>query len=168
MRSSTYTGALLVMIGCGAPVAAETMSATYRALHKGDKFDVTLNDESTGRMIFYSTSRATQLHVQGSSIFDGAVGGSSGWWEAVKGVSRGQGSVKYVKDGDTYQTEWNGVCFPVTAADGKGVPHCFGGFVMVPGTGTGRFAGMKGGGGWVARMLPSGEFEEEWKGVFER
>ena len=147
---------------------AETMTATYQAIHKGDKFEVIMNDESSGRMVFYSTTRATQKQLQGTILFDGATGGSSGFWEASKGISQGKGTVKYEKTGDVYQTEWNGVCFPQPGADGKPVPHCYGGWYLVPSVATGRFAGLKGGGSWKAKMLPSGEFEEEWIGNFER
>jgi len=64
--------------------------------------------------------------------------------------------------------EWTGVCYPVGQADGKPQGYCSGGWFVVPGSGTGPFAGIAGGGVWTGVSNPDGTFAEEWNGMLEQ
>jgi hypothetical protein len=72
------------------------------------------------------------------------------------------------KDGDSYKLEWAGECFSLSGPEGKPVGYCAGGAFVTPGSGTGRFAGLSGGGTWRGHALPNGDFEVEENLVLEK
>jgi hypothetical protein len=93
---------------------------------------------------------------------------NSGYWDLTQGRGRGNGFAQAEKGGDAYMLEWDGTCYPVSGTDGKPVTRCGGGWYFVPGSGTGRYANIGGGGTWRGVVLPSGDFEEEGNGFLEQ
>lgn len=51
------------------------------------------------------------------------------------------------------------MCSTIPDKDGKPSTYCAAGWTVIPGSGTGRFANLAGGGNWTGVVLPDGAFE---------
>jgi hypothetical protein len=147
----------------------ETTEVVASAVHKGEKFEPLRNDEKSGRLVFFSQSRANDRETRGKGLFDGTNRTTTAYWDMTNGLGAGNGFSRQENGGDSVVIQWTGVCYPIAGSDGKAVPHCSGGWYAVPGTGTGRYASVKSAGGtWTGRMMPDGNFHEEWRGLIEQ
>src|SRR5688500_4010738 len=90
-------------------------------------------------------------------------GGDGGTSRRTMGTSTD--SISTGKARVTVQAGWAGE-YGVMRPDGKPVTYCAGGCSVVPGSGTGRFARLSGGGGnWCGHAGPNEDFEVNWSGV---
>lgn len=148
--------------------AGETFTMSVRAVHKNDKFELLAKDERTGRMSFFSTSKAVDREVKGRGLWNDSTRGTTAHWDMMNGIGFGHGFAKTEKGGGTVLVEWTGICYPVGGTEAKPTTYCSGGHFVVPGSGTGPFAGLKGGGTWTGTGGVDGNFVEEWAGVYEQ
>jgi hypothetical protein len=159
----------LMCLSSGGLALAERIEDRGTKVNKTDKFEVMLDDKATGRMAFFTAFHATtKAKGGGGGLFDGV--NNKGQLTCVLVQGRGQCSGFDIneKDGDTYRVEWAGTCYILTGSDGKPVGYCAGGGYAVPGSGTGRYTGLSGGGAWWGHALPDGDFEVEWVDVWEK
>jgi hypothetical protein len=136
--------------------------------NKTDKLEVMLDEKSSGRFAFFTAFHATFKQTKGGSLFDGVNNKGQGTGVLVNGNGPVSGFDINEKDGDTYKVEWAGECYSVSGPDGKPVGYCSGGGYVVPGSGTGRFAGLSGGTIWWGHGLPNGDFEVEGRDILEK
>jgi len=148
--------------------AGEPVVVAASKINHGDKFEVVLDDKNTGRMVYYFSFHAVNNASKGGDLVDGSKNTGGGWADMTNGRGHLSGFDVNEKDGDSYKAGWAGECYPVTGKDGKPVPHCDGGWSVVPGSGTGRYAGLSGGGQWHGVALPDGTFSVEWGGTVEK
>ena len=152
----------------GAATAGEKIETHWTKVNKSDKFEVMLDEKSSGRFAFFMAFHATYKQTKGGNLFDGVNNKGQGTAVLVNGNGPVSGFDINEKDGDTYKTEWSGDCYTLTGADGKPVGYCSGGGYVVPGSGTGRFAGLLGGGVWWGHGLPNGDFQVEGMDFMEK
>ena len=152
----------------GAAIAGERMEAHWTKVNKTDKLEVMLDEKSSGRFAFFTAFHATYKQTKGGSLFDGVNNKGQGTGVLVNGNGPVSGFDINEKDGDTFKVEWAGECYSVSGPDGKPVGYCSGGGYVVPGSGTGRFAGLSGGTIWWGHGLPNGDFEVEGRDIFEK
>jgi hypothetical protein len=168
-RRIVAVGMGLMLIGSvNSALAGQPYPIVVKATHKGEKFEVINNDERTGRMVFFSQSKATDRETRGKGLYNDSARTTTAHWDLVNGYGTGSGFSKTEKGGGSVLAQWNGVCYPVNGADGKAVPHCSGGWFIVTGSGSGPFSGLKGGGSWTGAVTPDGGFDEEWMGLLEQ
>jgi len=148
--------------------AAEKMQIATTKVNKGDKFEVVLDDKTTGRLVFFSSWHATYRQTKGGNLFDGVNNTGGGYADLTQGHGHASGFDVNEKGGDIYKVGWVADCYATTGADGKPWGHCDGGWYVVPNSGTGRFAGLSGGGQFEAHALPSGEYEVNTTGTLEK
>jgi len=152
-------GFIAMTTAVGAAVAAEKIETHWSKVNKTDKFEVMLDEKSSGRFAFFVAFHATFKQTKGGSLFDGMNNKGQGTAVFVNGNGPISGFDINEKDGDTYKVEWNGECYSLSGPDGKPVGYCSGGAFVVPGSGTGRFAGLSGGSVWWGHGLPDGDFQ---------
>ena len=152
----------------GAATAAERIESHWTKVNKTDKFEVMLDEKSSGRFAFFFTYHATFKSIKPGGFFDGVNNKGQGTASLVNGNGPVSGFDISEKDGDTYKSEWSGECYSVTGPDGKPIGYCSGGGFIVPGSGTGRFAGLSGGGVWWGHALPDGDFQVEGVDFMEK
>ncbi|MCC7547811.1 MAG: hypothetical protein IT532_08595 [Burkholderiales bacterium] len=160
--ASLAVGAALALSALAAH-AAEPFVTTARAVHKPAKFEVILEDKAAGRLVYYSESTTNDKEVQGRGLWTGSSRIARGHWDLTHGAGTGRGSVSVDNAGSTLNVEWAGICYMVGDK-----PRCSGGWNAVPGSGTGKFAGLTGGGTWQGSPNAEGNFDEEWTGLLQQ
>ncbi len=173
MRHAHHPAALaLVLAGslgmAGTACAGQAFTVAVKAIHKGEKFEMIHNDERTGRMVFFSQSRAVDRETKGKGLWNDSLRTATAHWDMTNGTGTGRGFARTEKGGGVVFVEWTGTCYGTGIVDGKPVTYCSGGWFVVPGSGTGPFAGLKGGGTWTGTNNAEGNFAEEWAGVMEQ
>lgn len=159
----------VVSAGFNAPAfAASSFVTNAKAVHKGEKFEILSKDEKSGRMVFFSQSKAIDQETRGKGLYNGSSRTSSAHWDLTNGYGAGRGFSRTEKAGGSVLVEWTGVCYPATGADGRSAPYCSGGWFVVPGSGSGPFAGLGGGGTWTGSVAADSGFNEEWTGLMEQ
>ncbi|MBX9964507.1 MAG: hypothetical protein K2Y35_15720 [Burkholderiales bacterium] len=149
-------------------LAAQPFLISAKATHKGEKFEIIGKDEKSGRMVFFSQSKAIDQETRGKGLYNGSSRTSSAHWDLTNGYGIGTGFSRIEKAGGSVLVEWTGVCYPVAGSDNKSTPYCSGGWFVVPGSGSGPFAGLSGGGTWTGSVAADGGFNEEWSGLMEQ
>ena len=134
---------------------------------KMGKFEVLLEDRNAGRLVYYFTFKADNKQVEGGDLFDASTNTGGGFADLVKGAGPVNGFDLYQKDGDIYKVGWAGSCAK-SVVEGRTVDQCSGGWTVIPASGTGRFAGLSGGGQWRSHSLPNGDYIVEKTGALER
>ena len=148
--------------------AGEQMQYATTKVNKSDKFEVVLDDKNVGRLVFFSSWHATYKQTKGGNLFDGVNNTGGGYFDLLQGHGHASGFDVNEKGGDIYKVGWTGDCYATTGSDGKPWGHCDGGWYVVPNSGTGRFAGLSGGGQFEAHALPSGDYEVNTTGTVEK
>ena len=152
---------------CTAHVAvAESTTVSMTKSNKNDKFEVVLDDKNAGRLIFFVAYHATWKQTKGGNLINGVNNKGSGYADLTNGRGHISGADIEEKDGDSYKSEWGGECYPVVDSDGKSIGHCAGAWFVVPGSGTGRFANISGGGYWHGHEAGE-EFKVESSGILQ-
>src|SRR6185503_21109731 len=105
-------------------------------VNKTDKYEVMLDEKSTGRSVFFIAFHGTDKQTKGGDLFDGVNNKGQGTASLFQGNGPVSGFDVDEKDGDTYKLEWSGQCFSLSGPDGKPVGYCAGGGHVVPGSGT--------------------------------
>ena len=162
---STFLG---LSILAASALAGEKMEVRLSKTNKTDKFEVMLDDKSAGRFSFFMAFHGTYKQTRGGSLFEGVNNTGQGTGVLFQGNGPVSGFDVDEKDGDSYKLEWAGECFSLSGSDGKPVGYCAGGAFVAPGSGTGRFAGLSGGGNWRGHSLPNGDFDVEENLVLEK
>jgi hypothetical protein len=151
-----------------AALAGEQMQIAQTKINKGDKFEVVLDDKNAGRLVFFTSWHAVYKQTKGGNLLDGVNNTGAGYVDLTQGHGHESGFDVNEKGGDTYKSGWAADCYTTTGPDGKPQGHCDGGWYVVPNSGTGRFAGLSGGGTFEAHALPSGEYEVNSTGTIEK
>jgi hypothetical protein len=162
---STLLGLTIV---AGGALAGDKMEVRLNKINKTDKFEVMLDDKSAGRFSFFMAFHGTYKQTRGGILFEGVNNKGQGTGVLFQGNGPVSGYDIDEKEGDTYKLEWTGECFSLSGPDGKPVGYCAGGAFVAPGSGTGRFAGLTGGGNWRGHSLPNGDFDVEENLVLEK
>lgn len=162
---STLLGLTIV---AGGALAGDKMEVRLNKINKTDKFEVMLDDKSAGRFSFFMAFHGTYKQTRGGTLFEGVNNKGQGTGVLFQGNGPVSGYDIDEKEGDTYRLEWIGECFSLSGPDGKPVGYCAGGAFVAPGSGTGRFAGLTGGGNWRGHSLPNGDFDVEENLVLEK
>ena len=162
---STLFGMTIVT---GNALAGDKMEVRLSKINKTDKFEVMLDDKSAGRFAFFIAFHGTYKQTKGGDLFEGVNNKGQGTAALFQGNGPVSGYDIDEKDGDIYKLEWSGECFSLSGPDGKPVGYCAGGAFIAPGSGTGRFAGLSGGGNWRGHSLPNGDFDVEENLVLEK
>ena len=149
-------------------IAGEPINWTLTKVNKPDKFELLFEDKKSGRTVAFLTFNAITKQTKGGTLMDGLKNSGTGYVDQTQGRGHFHGFDVFEKEGDIWRDEWSGECYMVSGPDSKPVQHCAGGWSVIPGSGTGRFAGLSGGGTFVAHALPSGEFEVEATGNAEK
>jgi len=149
-------------------MAGDKIEVRMNKINKTDKYEVLLEDKSSERLAFFIAFHGTYQQTKGGNLFDGVNNKGQGNGVLFQGSGPVSGFDVDEKDGDIYKLEWSGQCFLLSGPDGKPVGYCAGGGHVVPGSGTGRFAGLSGGGYWYGHGLPNGDFEVEENFVYEK
>lgn len=170
MRGTLCIVGLITGVICSVGVAKADSSVPFawKATHTNGKWEAMTGEKETGKAALFFTNQTSDKQTSGGNLIDGNQRVNSGFWEFSKGRGIGHGFARAEKAGDIYVLEWTGVCYDLSGADGKPISRCGGGFVFVPGAGTGRFANVKGGGIWRGMVQPNGDFEEEANGYIEQ
>lgn len=159
--------AAIAGLSWGQVYAGEPVAISAKATHKPDKFYPTYQDDKAGRIAYTSSSWAVDREITKTGIVADKRW-CQGSWDMTGGAGGGHGYCKAEKGGDTVQLQWNGMCDTLTDKDGKPQTRCGGGWVYVPGSGTGRYAGIRGNGAWWGLGTADGGFEEEWNGYYQK
>lgn len=168
-RLAVVVGLTLVSTGmCMETLAAQPFVTSAKATHKGEKFEIIGKDEKSGRMVFFSQSKAIDQETRGKGLYNGSSRTSSAHWDLTNGYGTGTGFSRTEKAGGSILVEWTGVCYPANGPDSKTTPHCSGGWFVVPGSASGPFTGLTGGGTWTGSVTADGSFTEEWTGLMEQ
>ena len=173
MKTFTVGNLLSFALACAMSIpfaawAGEPVAVAATKVNYGDKFEVVLDDKNANRMVYFFSFHAINKALKGGNLIDGSKNTGGGYADITNGRGHLSGFDVNEIDGDTYKAGWAGECYPVNGADGKPVAHCAGGWSVVPASGTGRFAGISGGGDWHGRALPDGNFAVEWTGTLEK
>ncbi|MBK8019741.1 MAG: hypothetical protein IPK20_25665 [Betaproteobacteria bacterium] len=160
--------AATVLLGPHASLAGQTFPMTVTAVHKPEKFEQIGKDEKNGRLTFFSLSKAVDRELRGKGLWADSSRTATAYWDMAGGYGTGRGFSRTEKSGGSVLVEWNGVCYPAGEAGGKPVTHCSGGWFVVPGSGSGPFSGLAGGGTWTGTGTADGGFLEEWSGLMEQ
>jgi len=160
---ASLTAVVWMGLASTAVVAGEPFVTTAKAVHKPGKFEVILEDKATGRLVYYSEGSTNDKEIQGKGLWTGSSRIARGHWDLTNGAGTGHGSVEVENAGSKLKGEWVGICYMVGDK-----PRCSGGWNVVPGSGTGRFAGLTGGGTWQGSPIPEGGFDEEWTGLLRQ
>ena len=155
-------------IAVGSALAGEKMEIVRNKVNKNDQYEVMLNDKSVGRLAFFIAYHGTYKQTKGGDLFDGVNEKGQGTAVLLQGNGPISGFNLNEKEGDTFRSEWSGECFSLSGPDGKPAGYCAGGVFVVPGTGTGRFAGLSGGGNFRGHALPNGDYAVEENLVIEK
>ena len=150
--------------------AAEPTPIAGKAQQKTEKMQVLYSNEASGRLIYVSSDKGSDKEITKTGLWDATTRTNTGMWDLTRGTGSGRGvsRVETEKGGDSYATEFDGVCTPAVGLDSKPTPRCYGGWIIIPGSGTGRFASTTGAGNWTGRLLSNGDFEVEWSGHLQR
>lgn len=153
---------------CMPSFAAEATPLTVKCVRKIEKSDVLHYDEKTGRYAGLSQASCNYKEVRGNGLFDGVRSTARGFDDFqgsngdIRGITIGE------KGGDSYRVQWDGHCFSVSGRDGKPAGRCFGSWRFIDGSGTGRFAKVRGGGYFQSMALSQDSFEAEATGYYEQ
>jgi hypothetical protein len=159
----------ILALSCAGTIAvAEPTSISMTKNNKNDKFEVVLDDKNAGRLIFFVAYHGTWKQTKGGTLIDGGNNKGSGYADLTNGRGHISGADIEEKDGDSYKSEWAGQCYPANGPDGKVIGHCAGSWFVVPGSGTGRFANISGGGYWHGHDIPGELFKVESTGTVEK
>jgi hypothetical protein len=171
MHIATVFACGAVVLATGSPIAALAgvqMAVAAIKVNKGDKFELVLDDKNAGRMVYFFSFHAINKAIKGGDLVDGVKNTGGGYADITQGRGHVSGFDVNEEDGDIWKAGWAGECYPVTGLDGTPVTHCAGGWSVVPASGTGRFAGLSGGGEFHGHALANGDFEVEWSGTLEK
>jgi len=149
-------------------MARDVVNIAGKEISRQEKFDVIFEDKSTGHMISFSQIRAKMRETKGDGLLDSLDKTCSATWDLTNGNGTAEGYCAGEKDGGKIGFKWNGMCNSAAGTSTKPVVRCGGGWIFVQGTGTGRFAGVSGGGVWSGIFVPNGDFEEEWSGIYRK
>lgn len=151
------------------PVYAAGLTAlTVKCVRKVEKSEPVYFDEKTGRYAGFSQASCNYKEMKGTGLFDGVKSTARGFDDFngangdVRGITTGE------KGGDSYRVEWDGHCFALAGAEGKPQNRCFGSWRFIEGSGTGRFAKIRGGGYFQTMGLTQETFEAEATGYYEQ
>lgn len=149
-------------------MAGEPVKMVARYADRMDKMEVLPGSQPTGRMVYSALVRGSTKETQGDGLFDGAERVTRANWDLTQGTGFGSGTLYITKDGDTLASQWTGACTTMPGKDGKPFTYCAGGWSFIPGSGTGRFAGVIGGGSWWGKPNPDGGFDGGGEGYYQR
>src|SRR4029079_3555181 len=128
-------------LAVGNAMAGDKMEIRLTKVKHSDKSEVMRDEQSTGRSVFFFAYHATYKQTKGGDLFDGVNNKGQGTVSLFQGNGPVSGYDVNEKEGATYRQEWSGECFSLSGPEGKPVAYCTGGHFVVPGSGTGRFAG---------------------------
>jgi len=149
-------------------LARDVVSIAGKEISKQEKFDVIFEDKAAGHMISFTQIRAKMHETKGDGLFEALNKTCSATWDLTHGNGTAEGYCASEKNGDKIGIKWNGMCNSAAGTAKKPLLRCGGGWIFVQGTGTGRYAGVSGGGVWTGNFLPNGDFEEEWSGIYRK
>ena len=149
-------------------LAKDLVSIAGKGIAKQEKFDVIYENKTSGHMISFTQNQAKTHEIKGDGLFDALSKTCSATWDLINGIGSVEGYCNSEKNDAKLAAKWNGMCHSAAGSAKKPVLRCGGGWTFVPGSGTGRFAGVVGGGTWTGGFLPSGDFEEEWSGIYRK
>jgi hypothetical protein len=148
--------------------AAGATPLTVKCVRKVEKVEAMYFDDKSGRYAGFSQAACIYKETKGKGLFDGVN-------STVRGIDNFNGTNGDIhgftiaeKSGDNYRVEWDGHCFSLGDADGKPVNRCFGSWRFIDGSGTGRFAKVRGGGYFQTMGLTQDSFEVEATGFYEQ
>lgn len=147
--------------------AAEPTKVTLRYLDRLETMEMMPGSSPAGRMIYSALIRGTSKETRGTGLFDASERVVRANWDLTHGSGLGSGTNIVSKGGDTITVQWSGACTTLMGKDSKPLIHCGGGWVFVPGSGTGRYAGVIGGGSWWGAPNAQGALEGEAEGYFQ-
>jgi hypothetical protein len=148
--------------------AMEVVKIAGKEIAKQEEFEVMFEDKRIGHMISFTRARTTTHETKGIGLFDAVTKICSSTWDLLSGAGSVEGFCSSEKDGDKFGVKWNGMCNSAEGSPKAPVLRCGGGWTFVPSSGTGRFTGLVGGGTWIGNFLPTGDFQEEWSGVYRK
>lgn len=151
-------------------IAAEIGYAEGVEVIANDRVDIYSEDKTAGRMLSIGSNKSrTVRETKGAGLFHNAAKGCNPVvWDLTRGTGTGSGYCKGSKGSDTYALEFNGYCATLTGGDGKPATKCSGAWKLLPGAGTGKFAGVNGVGQWWGSFNDAGDFEEQWNIHYQR
>jgi len=157
---------LLAALLCTIPgaMAAGPVAVKGKAADKAVSMEPIYQNHANGRFVFTSTNRGVVR--SDDSLFDGAERQVRAQWDLTQGSGMGHGFITMTKGGDSWSSQWNGTCTTLLGEGGKPQTQCAGGWISIPGSGSGRYAGLTGGGSWSGDVLPNGDFEGGFEGQY--
>jgi hypothetical protein len=148
--------------------AAGAIPITVKCVRKVEKIDQIAFVEKIGRYTGFSQASCNYKETKGTGLFDGVKSTVRGI-DSFNGTNGDiQGFTIAEKGGDSYRAEWDGHCFSLADGDGKPLNRCFGSWRFIQGSGTGRFANVRGGGYFQTMSLTQDSFEVEATGFYEQ
>jgi hypothetical protein len=150
--------------------AGEQVNFTAVKTNHSEKFEPLFEDKQSGRMAAMLAYSATLKQTSGGDLMDGMKNTGTGYIETTNGRGHAHGWDVLEKGGDLVKWEWAGECYmiPNESDGGKPVQQCAGGWSVVPGSGTGRYANLSGGGSWKAQATPQGEYDVQDAGYLSK
>jgi hypothetical protein len=150
--------------------AGEQVNWTGVKTNHMEKFEPLFEDKQSGRLAAMFVYSATIKTTNGSNLMDGAKNTGTGYTEQTNGRGHMHGWDIIEKGGDLVRLEWAGECYmiPNEADGGKPVQQCDGGWSVIPGSGTGGYANLSGGGSWKAQATPKGEYDVQDAGYLSK
>lgn len=147
---------------------AELQPLTEKCMRKVERFALQYQNDGDGRLIYISASACNYREAVGAGLFDGVHSTATGLTDLAKGRGQTEGVTVGEKNGDNYRVRWSGACFSSGAKTGSDVIRCSGVWAFIEGSGSGKFAGVKGGGSWNMLPLADGTIDTEATGYYER
>lgn len=159
-----------ISIGTGTAQASDIGYAEGVEVIANDRVDIYSEDKTAGRMLSIGSNKSrTVRETKGTGLFHNAAKSCNPVvWDLTRGTGTGSGYCKGSKGSDTYALEFNGYCATLTGGDGKPATKCSGAWKLLPGAGTGKFAGVDGVGQWWGSFNDAGDFEEQWSIHYQR
>lgn len=159
------TAALALNVAGLAPaLSAEPSKGVMRYTDRLEQLEMTPGSTPAGRMIYSASLRGTQRNASGQT----AERRIRANWDLTQGNGLGYGTTVVTKDGNSITSQWTGACTTLQGKDNKPFIYCAGGWVIVPGSGTGQFAGMTGGGSWWGTPNAEGGLDGESEGFTQQ
>ena len=151
----------------GAAQAGEITHFAAKVTDKVLSMEPVYGKPGPSRFAFRSINKGSAW-ISDDRAFDGTERTVQANWDSQGGVGIGSGFSTWVKGDASTSLQWNGVCSTVPNKDNKPSTSCAGGWAFIPGSGTGAFASLAGGGSWTGAVLPDGSFEGVIEGNYTR
>lgn len=155
-------------VAASAPAFADPQPLTVKCVRKIERFEPLYKNDAAGRLAYLSTAACNYRETVGKGLFNDVRSAATGFTDLNLGRGETRGITAGSKGGDDYRVEWLGRCYSTGRANNADLIRCTGVWSFIDGSGTGRFANLRGGGHWHMQMTADGGLDTEASGLYEQ